>query len=284
VNTTAAIVDCSGLVHIYKTSQLEVVALQGLDLNIRAGELVAIVGASGSGKTTLMNVLAAVDRPSAGHAIVAGYNLNDLTGGDRDVYRRDAVGYVWQSAGRNFLPELNVEENLQLATLASGKSRSDRLNRAGELLRDFGLEPRRRHLPRLLPGGDQRLLAVAIALANRPKLLLADEPTAGLDRDTGASVLRHLGQVRDREGTTIVFVTHERRAEQYVDRVIRIRDGRTSTETRAEVGERVIVDRAGRLQLPKHLINEVGLGGLARVRRQGDGILISPAHDEDRDG
>ena len=128
------------------------------------------------------------------------------------------------------------------------------------------------------------MLAVAIALANRPKLLLADEPTAGLDRDTGASVLRHLGQVRDREGTTIVFVTHERRAEQYVDRVIRIRDGRTSTETRAEVGERVIVDRAGRLQLPKHLINEVGLGGLARVRRQGDGILISPAHDEDRDG
>ena len=90
MNTTAAIVDCSGLVHIYKTSHLEVVALQGLDLNIRAGELVAIVGASGSGKTTLMNVLAAVDRPSAGHAIVAGYNLNDLTGGDRDVYRRDA--------------------------------------------------------------------------------------------------------------------------------------------------------------------------------------------------
>jgi len=283
LNASSAIVDCNGLVHIYKTSRLEVVALQGLDLNIRPGELVAIVGASGSGKTTLMNVLAAVDRPSAGRAVVAGYNLNTLTGGDRDIYRRDAVAYIWQNATRNFLPELTVEENLELAMLAGGKSRSDRVDRAAELLRDLNLEPRRRQLPRLLPGGDQRLLAVAIALANRPKLLLADEPTAGLDRDSGAGVLKHLARVRDREGTTIVFVTHERRAEQFVDRVIRIRDGRTSTETRAEVGERVIVDRTGRLQLPKHLLNEVGIGGLARIRREGNGILISPDHDEDID-
>src|SRR5205814_5746538 len=115
VNTTAAIVDCSGLVHIYRTSQLEVVALQGLDLNIRAGELVAIVGASGSGKTTLMNVLAAVDRPSAGHAIVAGYNLNDLTGGDRDDERRHEARQVCESAGRNFLPGCNGDEKRQLA-------------------------------------------------------------------------------------------------------------------------------------------------------------------------
>jgi putative ABC transport system ATP-binding protein len=148
-------------------------------------------------------------------------------------------------------------------------------------MRDFGLEHRRRHLPRALSGGEQRLLAVSVAIANRPKVLLADEPTAGIDRAMGGNVLTRLRETRDRDGTTIVFVTHERSAEQYVDRVLRIRDGRTSTETRADVGERVIVDRTGRLQLPRHLIDEVGLRGLARVRREGGGILIEPAHDED---
>jgi ABC-type phosphate/phosphonate transport system ATPase subunit len=127
------------------------------------------------------------------------------------------------------------------------------------------------------------LLAVSVARSNRPKVRLADEPIAGIDRAMGATVLTRLQEVREREATTVVFVTHERRAEDYVDRVLRIRDGRTSTETRVDTGERVIVDRTGRLQLPRHLIEEVGLRGLAHVRREGDGILIVPAHDEDAD-
>jgi ABC-type lipoprotein export system ATPase subunit len=275
------IIDCHGLVHIYKTADIEAVALQGLDLEIDVGEMVAIVGASGSGKTTLMNVLAAVDRPSAGRAVVAGWDLVALDEARRGRYRREVVGYVWQQASLNFLPELTVEENLQLTMMASGKPQAEQLERAGELMRDFALEHRRHHLPRALSGGELRLLAVSVALANKPKVLLADEPTAGIDRTMGNNVLTHLRLARDREGTTIVFVTHERSAEQYVDRVLRIRDGRTSTETRADGGEKVIVDRTGRLQLPRHLIEEVGLRGLARVRREGDGILIVPAHEEE---
>ena len=279
--TVQPVIECHGLVHIYKTADVEAVALQGLDLVIGAGEMVAIVGASGSGKTTLMNVLAAVDRPSAGDVVVAGWQLLALSEGQRGRYRREAVGYVWQEANLNFMPEITVEENAQLPLIATARSRSERVERAGELLRHFGLEHRRRHLPRELSGGEQRLLAVAVAMANRPSVLLADEPTAGLDRAMGLTVLERLRETRDRYGTTVVFVTHERSAEEHVDRVLRIRDGRTSTETRADFGERVIVDRTGRLQLPRHLIDEVGLRGLVRVRREGDGILIEPAHDQE---
>jgi ABC-type lipoprotein export system ATPase subunit len=275
------VIECHGLVHIYKTADLEVVALQGLDLVIAAGEMVAVVGASGSGKTTLMNVLAAVDRPSAGRATVAGWDLLTLSEDQRDHYRRDAVGYVWQQANLNFLPELTAEENVQLPFIATAKSRAERLERARELLRDFGLEHRRRHFPHMLSGGEQRLLAVSVAMANRPKVLLADEPTSGIDRATGITVVTRLREARDRDGTTVVFVTHERSAEHHVDRVLRIRDGRTSTEKRAAVGERVIVDRTGRLQLPRQLIEEVGLRGLARIRLAGKGIVIEPAHDEE---
>lgn len=275
------LIECRGLVRIYKAADIEVVALQGLDLEVGSGEMVAIVGASGSGKTTLMNVLAAVDRPSAGRATVAGWSLIDLTEEQRDTYRREAVGYVWQQANLNFIPELTAEENLQLPMIASGRSRSERIDRAGELLTAFGLESQRRYRPDEMSGGQQRLLGISVALANRPKVLLADEPTAGVDGAMGQTVLMRLREAREREGTTIVFVTHERSTEKYVDRVLRIRDGRTSTETRADVGERVIVDRTGRLQLPRHLIDEIGLRGLATVKREGDGILIVPAEDED---
>jgi ABC-type lipoprotein export system ATPase subunit len=275
------IIECHGLVHIYKSAETEAVALQGLDLVIAAGEMVAIVGASGSGKTTLMNVLAAVDRPTAGEATVAGWPLLTLSEGQRDRYRREAVGYVWQQANLNFMPELTVEDNLQLPLIAASVRRPARLERATELMRDFGLEHRRRHLPAALSGGEQRLLAVAVAMANRPKVLLADEPTAGVDRAMGITVLSRLREARDRDATTVVFVTHERSAEQHVDRVLRIRDGRTSTETRVNIGERVIVDRTGRHQLPRHLIDEIGLRGLAQIRREGTGILIVPAADDE---
>src|SRR5260221_1633525 len=162
-------IECRGLVHIYKSADIEAVALQGLDMSIERGEIVAIVGASGSGKTTLMNVLAAVDRPSAGQATVAGRNLIELTESERDAYRREAVGYVWQQASRNFMPELTVEENLHLPMLATGASRSQRTEPAAERLHEFGVEPRRRTLPAVLSGGEQRLVPLAVALAQCPQ-------------------------------------------------------------------------------------------------------------------
>jgi ABC-type lipoprotein export system ATPase subunit len=269
-------VECAGLVHIYKTADLEVVALQGLDMTLEEGEVVAIVGASGSGKTTLMNVLAGVQAPSAGQARVAGWDLGSLSGGARDAYRRDVIGYVWQSAALNLTAELTVYENLQLPLLAAGKSMSDRRRRADELLDAFELTGRRHHLPSQMSGGEQQRLALGVAMANRPRVLLADEPTAELDRASARKVLEDVRALRDREGTTVLMVTHDHEVEHHVDRILRIRDGRTSTETTAGSGELVILDPAGRLQLPKSVREAAGLGARVRVRAEKGRVVIEP--------
>lgn len=272
-------IECAGLVHIYKTEDVEVVALQGLDMGVEEGEMIAIVGASGSGKTTLMNVLSGVERPSAGRAVVAGMELVDLDERARNRYRREVVGYVWQQALLNAVPVLSVEQNLQVPMLATAGGDGGREARARELLAAIGLEHRRRHLPAQLSGGERQLLAIAVALANRPRVLLADEPTAGLDRAAAGRVLATLGALRSAMGTTVVMVTHDLGVTAHVDRVLRIRDGRVATETRSGAGERVVVDRAGRLQLPRHLVDEVGLGALAQVRREGRSIIVEPADE-----
>ncbi|HVS47460.1 MAG TPA: ATP-binding cassette domain-containing protein [Candidatus Dormibacteraeota bacterium] len=273
------VIECRSLVHIYKAADLEVFALQGLDMTIEEGEVVAIVGASGSGKTTLMNVLAAVEKPSAGQALVEGIELGSLTDRARDTYRRDVIGYVWQNATLNLTPELTASENLQLPQLLAGRPRKERLDRATELLDTLGLSHRRDHVPAQLSGGEQQRLALGVAVANRPKVLLADEPTAELDRASARRMLEDLGKLRDRDGTTVVMVTHDHEVERHVDRVLRIRDGRTSTETRAETGELLIVDPAGRLQLPKSVRQEAGLGARVRVRVDGGRVIIERADD-----
>ena len=162
-------IECRSLVHIYKTADLEVFALQGLDMSIEEGEVVAIVGASGSGKTTLMNVLAAVEKPSAGQAVVAGRQLGSLSDRSRDAYRRDVIGYVWQNATLNLTPELTAFENLQLPQMLARRSRHERRERAHELLDTLGLTEVRDHLPAQLSGGEQQRLALGVAIANRPR-------------------------------------------------------------------------------------------------------------------
>jgi putative ABC transport system ATP-binding protein len=273
-------VECTGLVHIYKTADLEVFALQGLDMTVEEGEVVAIVGASGSGKTTLMNVLAGVQAPSAGQARVAGWDLSSLSGSARDRYRRDVIGYVWQSATLNLTAELTADENLQLPMLVAGISRPDRRRRANELLEAFGLSDRRNHLPEQMSGGEQQRLALAVAMANQPRVLLADEPTAELDRASARQVLEDMRALRDRDGTTVVMVTHDHEVEQHVDRILRIRDGRTSTETTAAAGELVILDPAGRLQLPKSILDASKLGARVRVRAERGRVVIEPPETE----
>ena len=274
------LVDCEGLVYIYKARTLEVVALQGLDLHVERGEMVAIAGRSGSGKTTLMNILAGVDTPSAGKAFVAGHDLTRMSEGERDLYRHQTVGYLLQRSQANLVPELSALENVELAAL-TGPSVGG--GRSLKLLDRLGLGRQLHVRPAALTGGDRIRLALAVALANGPRLLLADEPTAELDTTTANAVLGDLAQLLEDLDTTAIFVTHDPELERFAGRVIQIRDGKTSTETRwmgtpeaLVADELVIMDRAGRIQLPKAYVEKLGLKERVRLRIEDDHIAILP--------
>jgi ABC-type lipoprotein export system ATPase subunit len=284
---TQALVECEGLVHIYKTAELEVVALQGLDLNVEAGEMVAIAGRSGSGKTTLMNLLAGGEPPSAGTARVAGHDLARMDNHERDHYRREVVGYLLQHSLANIALDLTVVQNVQVPML--GARTGQRGARARMLLERLGLGGHARMRPAQLTGVEAQRLALAVALANGPRLLLADEPTAELDGANARKLLEDLTGLLREVGTAALIVTHDQQLERHVDRVIQIRDGRTSTERRwlaradgdAEVAEDelVILDRAGRLQLPRAHVEKLGLRDRVRVHLEADSIRITPADE-----
>ena len=286
---TGFFVDCEGLVHIYRSDGLEVVALQGLELHVRRGEMIAIVGRSGSGKTTLMNVLAGVEPPTAGRVIVGGVDLTQLDDGGRDGYRRRVAGYVWQNARRNAASELTVAENVQVPMLALRDPSHQRRGRLSRLLDGLGLGAVADARPADLDGAQLQRLGLAIALANQPPLLLADEPTGELDTVSAEELLGDVRALQREWGTTVVLVTHDPQVERHVDRVIQIRDGRTSTETRhrrVEDGrlvadELVIIDRAGRLQVPRAHLERLGLRDRARVHLEGDRLVITPPDSPD---
>jgi ABC-type lipoprotein export system ATPase subunit len=285
MSSAAPLVDCAGVVHIYRSGDQEVVALQGLDLTVDAGEMVAIVGRSGSGKTTLMNVLAGVLRPSAGRAVVCDTDVGQMEEGERSRFRRRLVGYIFQDPSANLTPDLSAIDNAQLPAAGAGMPWRQRRDRARDVLELLGLGHRAGQRPSELSTGEQQRLALAVALANQPRLLLADEPTATLDRATAQQILDDLRRIQRDTGTTIVVVTHDPAVERFADRVMGIRDGRTSTETRwllaADGGgtladEYVVLDRAGRLQLPRAHVEELGLKGRVRVRLEEGRIVILP--------
>jgi ABC-type lipoprotein export system ATPase subunit len=283
---TAPIVDCEGLVHIYKAANLEVVALQGLDLQVQAGEMVAIAGRSGSGKTTLMNILAGLERPSAGVVRVHGHDLTRLSRLAQERYRREVAGYVLQHARANLAPYLTAMENVQAAAVTG--TTEARAVAARELLDRLGLGERLSRRPAQLSGSDNQRLALATALANRPRLLLADEPTAELDTEAAARLLTDLTAVLREAGTAAVIVTHDPQLEAYVDRVVMIRDGRTSSERRwvEREGELIndelaIMDRAGRIQLPRTYVDRLRLSGRVRLHLEEDRISILPVGGDD---
>jgi len=285
-----ALVVCDNLVRIFKVADLEAVALQGLDLVVERGEMMAVVGASGSGKSTLLNILGGLDVPTAGRAVVAGMDLGRLTRRARTDFRRRVVGMVWQQTARNLLPYVSAEQNVELPMILDG--RADRRRRATELLELVGLGDRGGHRPDRLSGGEQQRVAIAVALANAPELLLADEPTGELDSATAAEVFEVLRHVNAELGTTVMVVTHDPLVTAKVSRTVAIRDGRTSTETlrrtewSEEEGHRVIseefalLDRGGRLQLPKKHIETLGLADRVRLRLEEDHVGVWP----DRDG
>jgi ABC-type lipoprotein export system ATPase subunit len=276
---TEPIVECEGLVHIYRTAEVEVVALQGLDLRVEPGEVVAIVGRSGSGKTTLMNVIAGVEEPTAGVARVGGHDLVRMTETERERYRQELVGYVLQHSHANLATDLNALDNVLLPM--TRRSTEDARQRAAFLLETMGIDELATSYPGELSGGEAERLAVAIAMANQPQVLLADEPTAELDRATADRVLRDLRQLLRESGSAAVIVTHDVSVERHADRVIQIRDGRTSTETRwleqpggVVADELLIMDRAGRIQLPRAYVERLGARGLIRAHLEGDEIRL----------
>ena len=279
-------IECVDVFKIYKRAELEVVALRGLDLSVAEGEYVAVVGSSGSGKTTLLNLLAGLDRPSAGQLSVGGRDLLNMPEQELVAYRREAVGFVWQNVGRNLLPYLTARENVELPQAIAGVSPSRRADRSIELLDVLGVAPQAGRRPFQLSGGEQQRVGIAVALANAPPLLLADEPTGELDTRTGEAVLTALGSVSRNLGVTVVLVTHYVGAARFVDRVVQITDGRISGELvmrptfrpgdEGSVEEFTVVDPVGRLQLPKEILEQMGLQDRVKVDVVDGTVVITP--------
>ena len=221
------IIQCENLVKIYKTPDTEVLALQGLEITIDRGELMAIIGNSGSGKSTFLNMIGGLDRPSAGKLIVDGKDLFKLSERELVDYKRRTVGFVWQNNARNLLPYLTAWQNIQMPMLFEKGERKKQ--RALELLDMVGLSHRKNSRLSQLSGGEQQRVAIAIALANNPKILLADEPTGAVDVKTGAYILDMFRDINKNTGLTIVIVTHDRMLSKKVHRVAAIRDGKISS-------------------------------------------------------
>ena len=295
----AHIIECDSLVKIYKTPDVEVLALQGLDLTGDYGEMTAIIGNSGSGKSTFLNMLGGLDRPSAGRLLVDGKDLFKL--GERELveYKLRTVGFVWQNNARNLLPYLTATQNVMMPMLFGGEHK--RRQRALELLDMVNMSHRKNSRLSALSGGEQQRIAIAIALANHPRLLLADEPTGAVDQKTSSAILDMLRAINRESGLTIVIVTHDQLLAKKVSRVIAIRDGKIAserimkesyldrlsdisalTEVEEVQDEYAVLDKAGRLQLPADMLKKLGVAG-NRVRmelKDGEIIIRKPLEEE----
>ena len=291
----SAFIICDSLVKIFKVSDIEVLALQGLDLTVKWGELVGVVGASGSGKTTLMNVLGGLVRPSAGQVIVDGVNLLQMRPRQLTAYRQEEVGFVWQQGSRNLIPYLSALDNIKLPMTLAGRAGQQANERARMLMDTVGLADRFDHKPSQLSGGEQQRVAIAVALANEPKLLLADEPTGELDSVTSDRVYALFQRLNRELGLTVCIVSHDPQIARHVQRVVAIRDGKLASETvrRRQNGqtntaamsqadqfeELIVLDSAGRLQIPKSYREQLALKNRVEMQLTEKGLLIRPAQN-----
>ncbi len=283
---------CENLVKIYKTKDTEVLALQGLELRVEKGEFIAIIGSSGSGKSTFLNLLGGLDRPSAGKLYVDGKNLFKMNESQLVSYKQKTVGFVWQNNARNLLPYLTAIQNIELPMLFCDPK--ERHERALELLNLVGMTHKKDSKLNQMSGGEQQRIAIAIALANRPKLLLADEPTGSVDQKTADAVLDVFRKLNSELGITIVIVTHDINLAKKVNRVVMMRDGKTSIERIMKQEfvkeqlhgfveedtheEYAILDRAGRVQIPREMLESIGVtGNKIRMTLDGDKIVITKA-------
>ncbi len=292
------LIQCENLVKIYRIdsgdgndkNSVEVQALQGLDFSVAQGEIVGVVGASGSGKSTLLNILGGLDRPTGGRALVMGKDLGVMSQQELDRYRTRTVGFVWQYGARNLIPYLTAAENIELPMLLSGTASAKNHQRALELLNLVGLTDRKDHRLEELSGGEQQRVAVGIALANQPALLLADEPTGELDTATAKTIYDLFHKLNRQLGLTVVIVSHDAGIASHVDRVVAVRDGKLASETlrmpkgkadeHGDAGhvfeELLVLDSAGRISIPREYLERFHFRRHVRMEVTKDGIHLRP--------
>lgn len=290
------LIRCDSLVKIYKSEDVEVMALQGLDLEIKRGELMAVIGKSGSGKSTLMNMIGGLERSSAGKLYIDGRDLFTLSDSEMVGYRNKTVGFVWQKSSRNLVPYMTAVENIEVPMYFTKKSAEDMRKRAMELLERVGMLHKKDAYPGQMSGGEQQRIAIAVALANEPDILLADEPTGAVDTKTSNKIQDLFRTLNKELGITIIIVTHDISLANKVGRVVMISDGKISTEKiMKEEYQRVInsldgesingkdsheeysvLDKARRLQLNEEMLAATGIdSNKVKVQVIDDKVVIS---------
>jgi ABC-type lipoprotein export system ATPase subunit len=276
--TRAPAIEARDLFRIYDSAGGNAAALQGLTLSVQDGEILVVLGPSGSGKTTLLQILAGLDRPSAGRAIVFGTDLARLSPRTLARYRAAQTGYADQHYSRALAPELTARELVGLRLGLEGATRAERVRRADELLERVGLAEKRDSRPYELSGGEQQRVVVCAAVAHRPRLLFADEPTGELDHASAALLYEVLGELARAEKCTTVIVSHDPESTSIADRIVHVRDGRLSAEWAREDGEEesIVVGRGGWLRLPEELLRRAAIGRRAAARFSPDGIVVVP--------
>lgn len=277
-------IQCKQVVKAYKASGHEIVALRGIDFSMTRGEMVAIIGPSGAGKSSLMNLIGGLDKPTAGQVYVEGVNVAELRGAALADYRLRRVGFVWQQIERNLLAHRTAQGNVALPMMLAGIPPRQRMARARDLLEAVGLTEAAERTVGQLSGGQQQRAAIAVALANRPQILLADEPTGALDRKTAAQVMALLDELRRQFNLTVLLVTHDMDVARHADRVLTLRDGALGQAlTGEEAGDRGLTLREdGALPLPE-AVRQALSGPRIAVEVRPEGVLLRPEQEEETD-